>query len=132
MRMSSADMGLNPNDRLIKCKCIVLCTFLIVLSMQRYVRLCMFRDDSVSVMMGCKENLFIEDIFENLIRHASVIDQWSKDASDGVCIQKTLSIIWDWQPIKVPYMLSDADAGEVWQAILTFFPPKTNIFILAN
>ncbi len=92
--MSSADiMGLNPNDRLIKCKCIVLCTFLIVLSMQRYVRLCMFRDDSVSVMMGCKENLFIEDIFENLIRHASVIDQWSKDASDGVCIQKTLSII---------------------------------------
>lgn len=128
--MTSADMGLNPNDRLIKCKCIVLCTFLIVLSMQRYVRLCMFRD--VYVMMGCKENLFIEDIFENLIRHASVIDQWSKDASDGVFASKKLFPLYEiGNPLRFP-ICSAMLMQEVWQAILTFFPPKTNIFILAN
>lgn len=54
-----------------------------------------------------------------------MIDQWSKDASDGVIAskKKTLSFPYEiGKPIKAPYMLSDADAGEVWQSIWTFIP----------
>jgi len=41
-----------------------------------------------------------------------------------VCIKKkTLSVLYEiGKPIKAPYMLSDADAGEIWQATLTFIP----------
>lgn len=51
-----------------------------------------------------------------------MIDQWSKDASDGVfASKKTLSFPYEiGKPIKAFYMLSDADAGEVWQSIWTF------------